>query len=194
MTLQIFNSLLTMTSVLRLTTDLNSIPKKNILNTPILSNKFVVKHNYYNMIYKNNIEYHNLKCWKSICLFDFNLENQKDENLIFVLEFNINKDDINNQFIKIDNIIINNDFYDNKHNEIYKNLFFHLNNDETKLISTNLITFLENYAIKNKINKIIIDIHSNLERFNYELKELGFIPTNRKCLLNPFWIEAEKII
>jgi len=194
MTLQIFNSLLTMTSVLRLTTDLNSIPKKNILNTPILSNNFVVKHNYYNMIYKNNIEYHNLKCWKSVCFLNFNLENQKDENLIFLLEFNINKDDINNQFIKIDNIIINNDFYDNIHNEIYKKLFFHLNNDETKLISTSLITFLENYAIKNKINKIIIDIHSNLERFNYELKELGFIPTNRRCLLNPFWIEAEKII
>ena len=138
------------------------------------------------MIYKNNIEYHNLKCWKSICFLNFDLENQKDENLIFLLEFNIN-----NQFIKIDNIIINNDFYDNIHNEIYKNLFFHLNNDETKLINISLITFLENYAIK---NKIIIDIHSNLERFNYELKELGFIPTNRRCLLNPFLIEAEKII
>jgi hypothetical protein len=183
-----------MTTALRLSTDLNSIPKNNILNSPILSDKFAVKHKHYNVMFKNNIEYHNLKCWKSMCFFNYNLENQKEENLIFLLDFNINKNDINNQFIKIENIIIDNDFYDTKYNEIYKKLNFFLNNDETKLIGKSLIIFLENYAIKNKIKKIIIDIHSNLERFNYDLKDLGFIPTDRRCLLNPFWIEAEKII
>jgi hypothetical protein len=194
MTIHIFNSLLTMTTALRLTTNLNSIPKNNILNTLILSDNFVVKHKYYNIMFKNNIEYHNLKCWKSMCIFNFNLEYEKEENLIFSLDFNINKNDLNNQFIKIENIIIDNDFYDTKYNEIYKKLNFYLNDNETKLIGKSLIIFIENYAIKNKINKIIIDIHSNLERFNYDLKDLGFNPTERRCLLNPFWIEAEKII
>jgi hypothetical protein len=183
-----------MTTALRLTTNLNSIPKNNILNTLILSDNFVVKHKYYNIMFKNNIEYHNLKCWKSMCIFNFNLEYEKEENLIFSLDFNINKNDLNNQFIKIENIIIDNDFYDTKYNEIYKKLNFYLNDNETKLIGKSLIIFIENYAIKNKINKIIIDIHSNLERFNYDLKDLGFNPTERRCLLNPFWIEAEKII
>ena len=42
------------------------------------------------------------------------------------------------------------------------------------------------------INKITIDIHSNLNRYNYELKNEGFVITNKRCYSNPFWIEAEK--
>ena len=65
--------------------------------------------------------------------------------------------------------------------------------EETTLIKISLLKFIENWAIKEKINKIIIDIHSNLERYNYELIDLGFIPNfNNKCKLNPYWIEAEK--
>jgi hypothetical protein len=69
-----------------------------------------------------------------------------------------------------------------------------LKNDETKLILKSLINFIENFAKKNNINKIVIDIHNNLERFNYELKNLGFIITEKISLINPFWLEAEKII
>lgn len=86
---------------------------------------------------------------------------------------------------------INNDFYDKK-NKIKKILLL---DEETNLIRISLLKFIENWAIKENIHKIIIDIHNNLERFNYELLNMGFIPNfSKKCKLNPFWIEAEKIL
>ena len=85
---------------------------------------------------------------------------------------------------------INNDFYDKK-DKINKKILL---DDETNLIRISLLKFIENWAIKENIHKIIIDIHSNLERYNYELLNLGFIPNfSKKCKLNTFWIEAEKI-
>jgi hypothetical protein len=185
MTIHLFNSLLTMINILQMTTDLNTIPFKN---SNIFSNKFVVEHSNYNTIFSDNKVYHNLKCWKSNCLFSMYLENDNKDNQIFSLDFLIDKYD---NYIKIENIIVNNDFYENK----YKEYFTHkkvLKPDETKLIYKTLIKFVENYAIKERCNRIIIDIHNNLERYNEELKEFGFKPTNKTCLLNPFWIEAEK--
>ena len=57
-----------------------------------------------------------------------------------------------------------------------------------------MIKYIENVAKSNNINKITIDIHSNLERYNCELKDEGFIVTNNRCYDNPFWFIAEKII
>ena len=196
MTIQIFKSLLTMTTTLKLNTDLYSImPKPSIYNTPIYSTNFVVKYNNYNTNFRNNIYYHNIKCWKTDCIFQFYFTDNNDANTIFTLDFNINKDDKENTFIKIDNLYTNNEYYDIKYIDYYeKSIYKLLTKEENKLIRESLINFIENWAIKENINKIIIDIHSNLHRYNYELKDLGFIPTNRCCLLNPFWIEAEKII
>ena len=112
--------------------------------------------------------------------------------MIFSLDFNINKDDKKNPFIKIDYLYVNNDYNDLFNYKIKTNLL--LNYDETKTIIKSLINYIENWGIKKNINKIIIDINSNLVRYNYELKDLGFIPTDKKCLFNPSWIEAEKII
>ena len=191
MTIQLFQSILTMTTILKITTDFNSvIPKSTIFNTPLISNKYIVKHNKYNTMFRNSIEYHNLKCWKSYCIFNNYIDNFNELNTIFLLDFNINKNDINNPFIKIDYLYVNNDFNDKKYNEKINIL----SNEETKLIIKSLINYIEIWAIKKNIKKIIIDIHSNLERYEYELKDLGFNPTEKKCLLNPFWIEAEKII
>jgi hypothetical protein len=185
-----------MTTTLKLNTDLYSImPKPSIYNTQLYSNNFIVKHNNYNIKFRNNIEYHNIKCWKSNCIFQYYIQNSNDANIIYSLDFNINKDDKENTFIKIDNLYTNNEYYDIKYYDYYeKPIYKLLTNQENKLIRESLINFIENWAIKENINKIIIDIHSNLERYNYELKDLGFIPTNRCCLLNPYWIEAEKII
>jgi hypothetical protein len=66
--------------------------------------------------------------------------------------------------------------------------------DETILIKKSIIKFIENFAIKENINKIIIDVHNNLERYNYELKDLGFILNYNINNINPYWIQAEKII
>ena len=196
MTIRLFNSIFTITATLKLTNNINSfLPEPSILNTPIFSNKYIVKHNSYNTLFHNSIEYHNVKCWKSNCIFNYYI-NDSNNNEIFKLDFNINKNDVNNPFIKIDYLGINNDYYDKKYKSSYPNLYDENNitDEETKLIKKSLIKYIENLALKENINKIIIDIHSNLERYNYELKEEGFIPTNNESYLNPFWIEAEKIL
>jgi hypothetical protein len=196
MTIHLFNSILTMTTTLKLTNDINSIlPKSTIFNTPLFSNKYIVKHNSYNTLFHNSIEYHNIKCWKSNCILYYYI-NDSNNDEIFKVDFNINKNDINNPFIYIDYLGINNDFYDKKYNSICPNqdIQIILTDDETILIKKSIIKFIENFAIKENINKIIIDVHSNLERYNYELKEEGFTITNNICNLKPFSIRLEKII
>ena len=188
MTIHFVRSLLTLTNIIKLTTDIDKIlPAKHLLNTALYSNNYIVEQNNYNI--RNLIEYHNIRCWKSNCIINLYIENPDNDNMIFSLDFSINKDDINNTFIKIDYMNINNDFYDKK-DKINKKILL---DDETNLIRISLLKFIENWAIKENIHKIIIDIHSNLERYNYELLNLGFIPNfSKKCKLNTFWIEAEK--
>ena len=189
MAIQLFNSLVDMTSLLRISTNIN----KFIIPFVIFSNNFVLKHSDYNIKFRNSVEYHNIKCWKSNCVLNYHIEDEDDNNRIFKLDFTINNDnnDNNDSFIKIDYLDINNDFYNRKYNYYYK-LNSLLTNDEVKLVRMSLIKFVENWAIKKNIKKIIMDIHSNLERYNEELKDLGFIITENKCLLNPYWIIAEK--
>ena len=189
MTIQLFNSLAAMTTVLKVSTNIN----KFILPFFIFSNNFVLEHKYYNTKFRNSIEYHNIKCWKSKCILNYHIEDDYDNNRIFKLDFSINNDDTNknNSFIKIDYIDINNDFYNRKY-YYYSKTKKLLNNDEVKMIRMSLIKFIENWALKKNINKIIMDIHSNLERYNEEFKDLGFIITENKCLLNHYWVVIEK--
>lgn len=192
MTIQLFNSILTMTTILKLSTDINKIlPKKHLFNTAIYSTNYIVEHNKYNTEFRNLNEYHNIKCWKSHCIFDYHIEDDNDNNRIFNLDFIINKEDVDNTFIKIDYLEINNDFYNKKFFD-YSNLRILLKNDEVKLIRISLINFIENWAIKKNIKKIIIELHSNLERYNEEFEELGFNIVENKKLLNQYWIEAMK--
>ena len=155
MTVQLFNSILTLSNALIS----QKYIKEPFYNLPIYSNMFVVKYNKYNTNFRNAIEYHNIKCWKSNCIFNIHLENNIEENSIFSLDFNINKNDISNPFIKIDYMNTNNDFYDKKYNECYKNNNIILNDDENILIKNSLMKLIENFGIKENINKIIIDIH-----------------------------------
>ena len=190
MTIHLFNSLVDMTSLLRISTNIN----KFILPFVIFSNNFVLKHSDYNIKFRNSVEYHNIKCWKSNCILNYHIEDEDDNNRIFKLDFTINNDnnnDNNDSFIKIDYLDINNDFYNRKYNYYYKSNSL-LTNDEVKMVRMSLIKFVENWGIKKNINKIIIDIHSNLERYDEEFKDLGFNITENKCLLNPYWFIAEK--
>ena len=207
MTIQLFNSLVDMTSLLRISTNIN----KFILPFVIFSNNFVLKHSDYNIKFRNSVEYHNIKCWKSNCILNYHIkdEDEDDNNRIFKLDFTIN-----DSFIKINYLDINNDFYNKKYNYYYisdynnyisyynkkynkkYNYYYKSNslltNDEVKMVRMSLIKFVENWGIKKNINKIIIDIHSNLERYDEEFKDLGFNITENKCLLNPYWFIAEK--
>lgn len=189
--MHLFNTLASMIALLSLNANLYTVnPKFNILQEPILSNKFVVNHNYFNTNYRNLVEYHNIICWKSNCIFHNHIEKDNEYNLIYLMDFNINKNNYDDHYIRLNYLYVNNDFYEKKNNKTIKLL----NDDETKMVLKALIKFIENWAIKEKINKIIIDVHSNLERYNSEFKDLGFILTNKLSLINPHWVEAVKYI
>jgi len=189
--MHLFNTLASMIAALSLNANLHTVnPKFNILQEPILSNKFVVNHNYFNTNYRNLVEYHNIICWKSNCIFHNHIEKDNEYNLIYLMDFNINKNNYDDHYIRLNYLYVNNDFYEKKNNKTIKLL----NDDETKMVLKALIKFIENWAIKEKINKIIIDVHSNLERYNSEFKDLGFILANKVSLLNPHWVEAVKYI
>jgi len=125
--------------------------------------------------YNNNKNF-NFLCWKSKCIYD----EYSHDNKIFTIDYNINND-----ILKIKHLSINNDYYEK--NNIIKNNNL-LTNEETLKIKR----YIFNYLSTMNINKITIDIHSNLNRYNYELKDEGFVITNKRCYSNPFWIEAEK--
>lgn len=91
MGIHFLSSLLTLTAILKLTTDINKIlPAKHLFNTALYSNNYIVEQNNYNA--GNLIQYHNIKCWKSNCIFNFYIENPDYNNMIFSLDFSINKD------------------------------------------------------------------------------------------------------
>jgi len=160
----------------------------NYLNS--FSNKYITS---FNVIKQDNDVIYSLKAWKSKCFYNHIMENYDyNKNYIMCCDFMINKKKDN---IKIDYLAINNDYYDKEHN-IKNNKAVNINLSETDelILRKNIINYIENIAREEKINKIIIDIHNNLYRFNAELKNEGFVNTYRYCADNPFWFEAEKNI
>jgi hypothetical protein len=171
----------------------NSLPQLIGINKPSKLSLYTDKYLLKKTIYNNN-NYLNFLCWKSKCLYNMYLNEYSYENKIFSLDLNI-KDD----FIKIKHLSINNDYYDktsyynyDRYNNISMN---RLTDEETLQIKKFVFNYIVAYANEKNINKIIIDIHRNLERYNCELKDEGFIPIyNKKCNSNTYWIYAEKII
>ena len=102
--------------------------------------------------------------------------------------YSINK----NNILKIDYLSVNNDFYDTKQLSYDNDLKIILAKEETTLLNKYLIKYIENISKSKNITKIIIDVHNNMERFNLELKDLGFILTDNRCEDNPYWFKAEK--
>lgn len=143
--------------------------KKIIIKTDITSNK----------------KSYSLRCWLSTCLFNFYTENKNYDNTIFSLDLIEN-----DKNIKIDYLEINNDYYDKEHNFNKKIL----SDNEVLILKKAIFDYIENFAISKNKNKIIIDIHNNMKRYDKELKEEGFVNTNNKCIDNPFWYEAVKEI
>ena len=158
---------------------INISPHLNNINR-IYGNKFLLKQTNF-----DNIKY-NYLCWKSRCLYNIYFDEYSDNKKIFVLDFNISKD-----ILKIKHLSINNDYYDKIDNK-NKNK---LNDEELMQVKFFVFDLIKNKAIEKNINKVVIDIHSNLERYNYDLKNEGFIPNfDIKSNDNPLWIQAEKTI
>ena len=114
----------------------------------------------------------------------FSLKSCKGKNNFLQLEYKLNEDNL-----KINYLEINNDYYSKLFNQPTI-----LTNDEYIMIKKAIINYIELIAINNGKTKIVIDIHHNLNRYNHDLKEMGFIITNRNCFDNSFWFEAEKQI
>ena len=132
-----------------------------------------------------NNNYINIHSWKSKCLYNMYFDDYSNDNKIFTLDLKINKD-----IIKIKYLSINNDYY-----EKTLGIQNYLNDEETQQIKTFIFDYIMSYSKENNIKKITIDIHSNLKRYNYELKDKGFVPNYKiKCYSNPCWIKAEKNI
>jgi hypothetical protein len=158
---------------------INISPHLNNINR-IYGNKFLLKQTNF-----DNIKY-NYLCWKSRCLYNIYFDEYSDNKKIFALDFNISKD-----ILKIKHLSINNDYYDKIDNK-NKNK---LNDEELMQVKFFVFDLIKNKAIEKNINKVVIDIHSNLERYNYDLKNEGFIPNfDIKSNDNPLWIQAEKTI
>lgn len=135
-----------------------------------------------------NNNYINIHSWKSKCLYTIYFDDYSNDNKIFTLDLKINKD-----IIKIKHLSINNDYYEKTLG--IQNYLNKLNDEETQQIKTFIFDYIMSYSKENNIKKIVIDIHSNLERYNHELKDEGFVPNYEiKCYSNPYWIKAEKII
>jgi hypothetical protein len=132
--------------------------------------------------------YINIHSWKSKCLYTIYFDDYSNDNKIFTLDLKINKD-----IIKIKHLSINNDYYEKTLG--IQNYLNKLNDEETQQIKTFIFDYIMSYSKENNIKKIVIDIHSNLERYNHELKDEGFVPNYEiKCYSNPYWIKAEKNI
>ena len=65
---------------------------------------------------------------------------------------------------------------------------------ESEDLITSLINFIKIMAKKENKDKIIIDVHENLRLYEKYYYYNGFDITNRKCITNPYWFEAEIIL
>jgi hypothetical protein len=93
----------------------------------------------------------------------------------------------NDDNIKIEYLSINNDYHSKNKNNL-------LSDYEFLSLKRSIFNYIEDFAISKNKTKIIIDIHQNMKRFNYELKDEGFINSNNRCIDNYYWFEAVKKI
>ncbi len=147
-----------MTTSTRLLTSLPHLSKLNNFNKYLIT-----------QIKFDNYKY-NYLCWKSRCLYNIYFDEYSYNRKIFALDFSITKD-----MLKIKHLSINNDFYDkksitNNYNKIK------LTDEESLEVKFFVFDFIKKTAIEKNINKVVIDIHNNLERYKSYLKNEGFIP------------------
>jgi hypothetical protein len=174
----------------------------NSLSHLLNKNTSAFKYNYADKILLkktivNNSQY--IESWQSKCLFNYYFQEFSNYNKIFTLDLKINND-----ILKIKNLSINNDYYEKILEINYNYNYYHydynkyknkLTDEETRQIKKFIFDYIMNYSKENNIKKIIINIHSNLERYNLELKDEGLIPNYKiKLYSNPYWIQAEKYI
>ena len=176
-----------MTTSIRIIKSLPNLPHLSKLANQIYGDKYLIKRTVFDS-YK-----YNLLCWKSTCLYNLYFNEYSYNRKIFALDFNITKD-----MLKIKHLSINNDYNDKTcmtyYNSYDKNKIL-LTEDESNEVKRFVFDLIYDTAIEKNINKVAIDINSDLGRYNCELKNEGFIPNyDNKCYLNSHWIQADKIL
>ena len=167
---------------------LKSLPHQMNTINKIYADKYLIKRTVF-----DNYKY-NYLCWKSKCLHYLYFNEYSYNRKIFALDFNITKD-----MLKIKHLSINNDYNDKTSITYHQNKYDEnkvlLTQEESNEVKRFVFDFIYNKAIEKNINKVAIDINSDLGRYNSELESEGFVPNyDNKCYSNPAWIQAEKII
>lgn len=130
-------------------------------------------------------EKNTIKVWKTKSLFDLWFDSCNSSNFIATIHYTIY-----DTYIKITYLGIN----DHEHRNIYIYNTPYLDEYDSEDLVQYLVNFIKIIAIKEKKEKILVDVHENLRLFLKYYYNLGFRTTDRKCIENPFWIETELIV
>lgn len=156
--------------------DIHNLLKHDTVKTNYSNNKIAIKH-YVN----NNLNL--VKIWNITSISNYMHQNSNIDNFIMAIDYIINKDNIRIEFLNIN---------DKQHSNVHRTINF-LSEHNAFELTKSMIIFIENIAKKNNINKIIFDVHCNLNMYNKYYK--GFFQlTNCNNLDNLFQLEAERNI
>jgi hypothetical protein len=156
---------------------LNTYNLKNNKTNNIYSKKIILKKE---ILSDNKI--HSFNSWFGTFIYGFYVNIKDTYKYIFNLDLIENDDNI-----KIEYLSINNDYHSKNKNNL-------LSDYEFLSLKRSIFNYIEDFAISKNKTKIIIDIHTNMKRFNYELKDEGFVNSNNRCIDNYYWFEAVKKI
>lgn len=173
-----FNKI-TKTILLGSLTDFHKYLQTGEINNPFTfySSKIRINHE----IMKHNTEdpCHSIRVYKTDVLFNsWYVNDFRSSEFVAALDYKILPNDIRIEFMNIN---------DDECSYVNKPI----TQDESKVLNTEILEYVKNCAIKEKKEKVIIDVHSNLRLYNKYYKDAGFKITGRKCGDNPFWEEVE---
>ena len=123
---------------------------------------------------------HRYRVFKTKLLFDYAGNDYKNlNNYVAALDYSINTDNIKIEYINVDNCENNN----------YNDFYF--DEKEGFELKKSLIIYVKNMAKEENKNKIIVDVHHNLNTYNSLYLKEGFSITTRNSTRSPQWIEIE---
>jgi len=100
-------------------------------------------------------------------------------NYVAALDYSVNPDNIKIEYINVDNC--DNDNYND----------FYFDEKEAFELKKSLIAYAKNLAKEENKNKVIVDVHHNLNTYNSLYLNEGFKVTDRNSTHGPHWIEIE---
>jgi len=142
------------------------------------SEKCAFSHNYDNNKYM-------IRIWKTNSIFDYWYDGFRTTNFVASLYYEKHED-----AIKIASLFLNYSTYPS-FNVNKKQI---LDDDELAEIKTLLIEYIKNIAKLENKKKIFVDVHYRLKYYKLYYEKEGFVITNRRCLDNSYWIEAELLL